>query len=114
MRSGVCGQRGSGGNALSVAPLAMPTRSAPSSFARPFTNDASICGLLAITGLYRPPRRVLRVILSLKYLACEAPISGHFARPPGARAPTRGDVYAVARSRALEGPSPLRMPPIRD
>ena len=31
---GVCGQRGSGGNALSVAAEAMPQRSAPSSRAR--------------------------------------------------------------------------------
>src|SRR3954466_12554385 len=30
MRSGVCGQRGSGGNAFSVAAGAMPARSAPS------------------------------------------------------------------------------------
>ncbi len=37
MRSGVCGQRGSGGNAFSVAAEAMPARSAPSSSARRFT-----------------------------------------------------------------------------
>src|SRR6185503_13739814 len=37
MRSGVCGQRGSGGKALRVAAEAMPQRSAPSSFARRFT-----------------------------------------------------------------------------
>ena len=36
MRSGVCGQRGSGGKALSVAAEAMPHRSAPSSSARRF------------------------------------------------------------------------------
>src|SRR5262245_30896052 len=41
MRSGVCGQRGSGGKALSVAAEAMPHRSAPSSFARRFTSAAS-------------------------------------------------------------------------
>src|ERR1700704_5809620 len=37
MRSGVCGQSGSGGNALSTCALAIPTRSAPSSRARAFT-----------------------------------------------------------------------------
>src|SRR5271154_2156664 len=42
MRSGVCGQRGSGGNALSVCALAMPTRSAPSALARAFTASAVI------------------------------------------------------------------------
>ncbi len=41
MRSGVCGHRGSGGNALSVAADAMPTRSAPSARARAFTAAAS-------------------------------------------------------------------------
>ena len=42
MRSGVCGQRGSGGKALRVAALAMPTRSAPSARARAFTRAAVI------------------------------------------------------------------------
>src|SRR5262245_30252170 len=41
MRSGVCGQSGSGGKALRVSADAMPTRSAPSSFARRFTRAAS-------------------------------------------------------------------------
>ena len=38
IRSGVCGQRGSGGKALSVAAEAMPQRSAPSSSARRLTS----------------------------------------------------------------------------
>src|SRR3954467_7321367 len=42
MRSGVCGQRGSGGNAFSVLALAIPTRSAPSSRARFLTDAASM------------------------------------------------------------------------
>src|SRR5262245_22654132 len=41
IRSGVCGQRGSGGKALSASADAMPTRSAPSALARRFTRAAS-------------------------------------------------------------------------
>ncbi len=37
MRSGVCGQRGSGGKAFKVAADAMPQRSAPSALARRLT-----------------------------------------------------------------------------
>src|SRR5689334_15070525 len=77
MRSGVCGQRGSGGKALSVAALAMPTRSAPSSRARRFTEAASIW--LPST-LLRPPKTVSQIILSLKYLGCEAPSASDFGR----------------------------------
>ena len=42
MRSGVCGQRGSGGKALRVAALAMPTKSAPRASARALTCAAVI------------------------------------------------------------------------
>src|SRR5947209_20124120 len=42
IRSGVCGQRGSGGKALSVLALAIPTRSAPSALARALTIAATI------------------------------------------------------------------------
>src|SRR5947207_10735744 len=77
MRSGVCGQRGSGGKALSVAAPAMPTRSAPSSLARRFTLAASISDRRAFTGRILASRLTERVILSLKYLGCEALIFGH-------------------------------------
>ena len=40
MRSGVCGQRGSGGKAFRILADAMPTRSAPSALARAFTHSA--------------------------------------------------------------------------
>ncbi len=48
MRSGVCGYLGSGGWALSVSALAMPTRSAPSSVAIAFTSAAVIGAALIL------------------------------------------------------------------
>src|SRR4029077_20707199 len=61
MRSGVCGQRGSGGNAFSVCALAMPTRSVPSSRARAFTRAAVIAMPLRNGDGVRPPTPLQRV-----------------------------------------------------
>src|SRR6476661_542354 len=61
MRSGVCGQRGSGGNAFSVCALAMPTRSVPSSRARAFTRAAVIAMPLRNGDGVRAPTPLQRV-----------------------------------------------------
>src|SRR5262245_34637432 len=75
MRSGVCGQRGSGGNAFKVAALAMPTRSAPSSFAR-FLTKAAFSSAMCTSphGAVRAGMliRLSGFILSLKQFGCEA------------------------------------------
>src|SRR6201987_5876994 len=97
MRSGVCGQRGSGGKALSVAALAMPTRAAPNSLARRFTVAASSSVIVwswsALASEFRLRACAIpdapEDILSLNCFAWEVSVAGLFRR---GRAPARGDV----------------------
>src|SRR5271170_413761 len=105
MRSGVCGQRGSGGKAFNAAALAMPTRSAPSSLARRLTSSAfssAICTspLRQSAPDASPP---FPNNFKPKVFTCEARGLRAFTRKVGSQAPpaTPNDSFLVRHGLAV-------------